>query len=301
MDSKEYILRKLINPLINYESSYSLKKDIETLIKWFLIDMGLGDLDIKYEYNNFYGIGDILDNVFEYDSFNNENTFNVNFAILSQKLITYDENATRKEIEEVYQFNALVLLKEILTAVNRVYVEHVDELTCKDETVSEIKNLQECYIKGERLYVKNPVINKALKIYDYQQISEHKKYDIKITNPIERYTNIKAYFEAINIYKKLITNEDVYNRFYEANKASLLEGYNIKNRLTYPLELYFSYFANIEGEYYLSDFKWYDKKYHEYMNTLSSVSTRYTLQDRIIYGMPIDNLEHIQLIRNKLK
>lgn len=312
MDSKERILRKLINPCTKYLSVETYKNDIETLFKLLLNERGLGEIEVNFEYAYETGMGDDNDNAFEYDSYRGENTFYVNLEILSHKYIGIHENSTNKEIENAYQFNALVLLKEILSSVNKVYVERMNLLTYPDQTLASIKHRQEDYLTGKNASAiaeeLRKTTNKAKKflIPEVSEDLDENYHQIRIvpaTYPVNRYINVKAYFDAVNMYRQLITNEEVFTQFFIVNKDELLDGYFIKNRnLTYPLEQFFKYYDNIEGNNFLSYFDWYDKKNNEYMNTLSNVSMKYQFIDRLIYGMPIDNpCEYQRLLRNKLR
>lgn len=311
MDSKERILRKLINPCTKYLSVETYKSDIENLFKLLLNERGLGSIKVRFEYLYETGIGDDNDNAFEYDSYHGENTFYVNLEILSRKYKNVYPDSTGKEIENAYQFNALVLLKELYSSVNKVYVERMNLLTFPDQTLASIKHRQEEYLAGKNASAfaeeirKNTIKAKKFLIPEVYEDLDENYHQIRIVNktyPVNRYINVKAYFDAVESYRQLITNEEVFTEFFMENKDELLDGYEMKNRLTYPLEEFFKYYDNIEGNNFLSYFDWYDKKNKEYMNTLSNASMKYQFIDRLIYGMPIDNpCEYQRLLKNKLR
>ena len=295
MEKIEETLKKLRDPRTIYESEEKFKSDIKNLTYGLLNKEDLIDEVKDIEFEDYCFTGDENDNVFEYSPI--DKTFVVNLAILSAKFKKVNDLSSVQDIENAYKYNALVLLKEILAGVNRVSVDTIKKYNCSDLELYHIKQLECEYLMDIKLNGLDKFNVK--KLNSVPKLNEYKLNYNDVSRPTERYIKVKSYFDTIDIYDKYISEKLPFELFYLSNQSDLIEGYFRKKRLTYPLELYFSFIETVEGRNYLSDFKWFEK---EYMNTLSNVSKKFSLKQRLIYGMPIDDpCEYQQLIRNKLK
>ncbi|MBO4601299.1 MAG: hypothetical protein J5634_03620 [Bacilli bacterium] len=230
---------------------------------------------------------------------NNHLSSDVAVYFKEQKTIIFDLKKLESKINEIDKsyfddivYSQIVTLNEIYIALEKVFVENIDS-TYDHKELLNIKNLLIKY-KENHDNEKNKYFD--LNDNDVKVYSKIKEDNIKIDmlSPIDRYIKLKAFFKTVDAIKCMYKNREELIDFYNNNVDIISNGYGKEgNTITYPIYNYFSKRNQKEGKKYLRECDWYEE---DYMEMLSNVSNKYSFEERLIYGMPIDTCEY-RLIR----
>ena len=205
----------------------------------------------------------------------------VNMSVLGSRLTPEYDASTQP-------FNWMKLLYEIFYIMEDVKITKYLEERTKNNITKIIKLYDD---------FKN---NKATNLEFTKYIDAFKKDEIglsdSVEDPIERIKKVHAYFNTLDVFKKIHLDKYYINGFKNSFINELLKGYAANNQNVYPLRNVFFQNSYIDGTLFMVRFPWYE---NESMVSLSNATKEvHSLEERLALGYPIDYIEY-QLVRDR--
>ncbi len=222
---------------------------------------------------------------------------------LTDKTIYVDFNKINKYLQEADRYQALFNEDEQTFYKNSIFsqailheLEHANQYKIMDNEESleaKILNLSKHNLKDSEIneLEKNGYSIKDITIYIIKRQMVYSKFYLK--SPLERLAEIKSYQEMIILLsniKKIVPN---LLDFEQATKIeALLQGFDYEDgKVISPTAFYLK---KMGEEQALKKFDWYDEDYYK---ALEKSETNYSLEDRLKYGLMIDESEIYECLK----
>ena len=271
-------LKARINEIITGEDIYDIvlllrdKFDLKKYINEYK--------PLEFNYEDVHG--ESLESAIDYDP--NERTLIINNnEFMSKFTPTYDVNTQ--------PYNWMILIYELLYEMEEIllYKYEVENI---DNNVTEIVKLYEDFIARS----KNASTEYSKFLRDYK--SNETTKNTEIVNPVERIKMLHAYFNTLDIFKKINTDINTINKFKSIFACEVLKGYSIDDQNVYPLRNIFFQNSYLDGQFFMGQFSWYD---NEAMNSISDATKKVnSIEERLALGYPIDSVDYNLVRRNKI-
>ncbi|MBR5662691.1 MAG: hypothetical protein IKX00_03440 [Bacilli bacterium] len=234
---------------------------------------------VDFNFEEFHGVS--FENPIDYSEYNRQIT--VNMSVLRSKFTKTFDPSTQP-------YNWMVLLYEIFYIIEDIKIIKYTEENIKNNVTKIIKLYED--FKANKV--------SALEIKKY--IDGYKKDEITsceiIEDPVERIRKVHAYFNTLNVFKKIHLNDYYMNQFKLNYNAELLNGYQINNQNVYPLRNVFFQNSYIDGTLFMNNFAWFK---NESMVSLSNATSEVnSLEERLALGYPIESIEYNLVRKNKI-
>lgn len=226
--------------------------------------------------------GESHESAIDYDP--NERNLIINMSEFMSKFTeNYDPNTQ--------PYNWMVLVYELS-------YEMEDILLYKYETENIINNVTEIVrIYNDYLATSKNSFTESSTFLKNYKIEQTTKYQ-DIVNPVDRIKMMHAYFNTIDIFKKLNIDPKIMNQFKSNFDGEILKGYSAYDQNIYPLRNIFFQNSYFDGQFYMGQFSWFD---NEAMNAISDATKKVnSLEERLALGYPIDSIDYNLVRRNKI-
>lgn len=277
MHNLEEWLKTYINDLI-YEDDI---KNIILLLREQLNLQKYIDINnpVDFNFEEFHGVS--FENPIDYSEYNRLIT--VNMSVLRSKFTPSYDPSTQP-------INWMMLLYEIFYIMEDIKIIKYTEENEKNN-ITKIIKLYDDFKANKRSTFE---FNKYLDAYKKEEITSCEYID----DPIDRIRKVHAYFNTLNVFKKIHLNEYYINQFKNVYGGELLKGYAINNQNVYPLRNVFFQNSYIDGTLFMNNFSWFK---NDSMVSLSNATHEVaSLEERLALGYPIESVEYNLVRRNKI-
>lgn len=275
-----------------------MEEKLLRLIYDYSFDYKLGDKTFIERVNdilfNYYNItNNDVKEVYFYDNINSRtlasycfnkkklsfNIANIYKASKSNKLSFLNES-------DYYLFHNFYILSCIFHEYIHIFQRREMEFYGNNFFTNDIKKLL-----NYSFLFKDIEIRRKLNIYNIYYDSYKLYHDYF---PIERMALIKEYKQMLKLIKLDSTFNTIFEDYYQYRYFNmLLFGYG-KDRNTSPIE---EYLFKVNLNYLYENFSFYDK---DNIKLLKKVKQKYSVNERLLYGFPIDKKEKIDLLENNI-
>ena len=225
---------------------------------------------VEFNFEEFHGVS--LENAIDYSELDKK--IEINMPILSNKFTQAYDPSTQP-------LNWMNLFYELFYIIEDIKMVKYKKENAKNNVTKIIKLYED--FKNSRATVLD--LNKYILEYKKNQTSKKEV----IENPVERMKKAFAYFETINLFKKINLDSYYIEQFKLLHQGELLKGYRLENQNAYPLRNFFLQDSYVDGTLFMKSFSWYN---NEPMVALSNATREVpSLEERIVLGYPIESIE----------
>lgn len=260
-------------------------KDISDIIILLCNKLGLRGyinnnkpLDINYDTIH----GESYESAIDYDPYDKCLIINMS-EFLSNFTEYYDPNTQ--------PYNWMMLIYKLSYEMEDILLYKYETENIDNKVTEIVKIYNDFVAASKNTHLEN---NTFLKNYKIEQTTKNQE----IVNPIDRIKMMHAYFNTVDIFKKINIDAVTLDKFKSLFEGEVLKGYSSYDRNIYPLRNIFFQNSYFDGQFYMGQFSWFD---NEAMNAISYATNEVnSVEERLALGYPIDSVDYNLVRKNKI-